>query len=57
MREAVLRQQQDREDASPAPQAAPQYAASRRDPQRRTVPATKSALMTDPAFQGIFSFG
>jgi hypothetical protein len=57
MREAVLRQQQEREEPSPASRAAPQYASARPDPQRRHVPATKAALMTDPAFKGIFSFG
>lgn len=54
MREAVLREQ----DESPREQRqAPREASARGGSERRSVPATKTALTSDPAFKGIFAFG
>jgi len=56
MRERVLAEQREKEQPS-QPQQQPVTYRQQGNGQRHTVPATKAALQSDPAFKGIFSFG
>ena len=55
MRELALAEERD-DAPAPVAQARPQPAASQRG-NRQVVPATKAALLAEPAFKGIFEFG